>query len=60
MTIICQPPYPDKFKTGDVAVSKTNVDFTDGQKHHIGQEIVVKNDTVSYYNVMHQYYDLKE
>ena len=51
------PPYPNKFKAGDVAVSRTNVNFMDGTRHTEGQKIVIEENTVSYYNVWHHVYD---
>ncbi len=52
-----QPPYPDKFKPYDIAVSTINVSFIDGTQHKIGQKIVVTPQTVSYYNVWYKYYN---
>lgn len=52
-----QPPYPDKFKAGDIAIAKTHTEFMYGDKHEVGQEIVVTEETKSYYNVWHHLYD---
>jgi hypothetical protein len=53
------PPYPNKFKPGDTAIAKTDIRFCNGKTHRIGQEIVVSEETVSYYNVCHTEYDKK-
>jgi len=50
-------PCPDKFQPGDVVISLKDVNFTDGTSHHVGQHITVAKDSVSYYNVMHRFYD---
>lgn len=52
--------YPDKFKPGDVAMAKKFVRFCDGTCHKVGQEILVTEDSKSYFNVMHGDYDKKE
>lgn len=52
-----QPPYPNKFKPGDTAVATQDIDFCDNTKHVTGQQIVVTEDTVSYYNVWHTIYE---
>jgi hypothetical protein len=44
------PPYPNKFQDGDIAVSLGKVNFTDGTFHKTGDEIIVTEETVSYYN----------
>lgn len=51
--------YPDKFKPGDIAISRVNVNFSDGTKHTIGQNCPVTENNKYYYNVMHQDYDKK-
>ncbi len=55
-----QPMYPNKFKAGDIAISKKFVKFLNGEKHTIGQEILVFESTKSYYNVNHKNYELKD
>lgn len=54
------PPYPDKFKAGDTAVSSIRINFIDGTKHIIGQRIVVTEATKAFYNVWHDYYEKLE
>jgi hypothetical protein len=56
-TFTLNPPYPNKFIAGDVAISTIDVNFCDGTKHKIGQRIVVTEKTKSYYNVWHNYYE---
>lgn len=54
-----QPPYPEKFKPGDIAISLTEVEFCDGTKHEEGEEILVTFKNASYYNVWHHIYAKK-
>lgn len=55
------PPvkYPNKFKAGDIAIAKRFIRFCDGAEHRRGQEILVTERTVHYYNVCHVDYDKK-
>lgn len=43
--------YPDKFKPGDLVISKIQVDFCDGTIHRKDQRIIVTELTVAYFNV---------
>lgn len=52
-----QPPYPTKFQAGDVAISKVDVDFCNGEQHKAGDRIDITEENVAYYNVWHNYYD---
>ncbi len=57
--LVANPPFPNKFKPGDVAISKQEIKFCDGTKHGIGEEIIVTEKTIDYFNVWHKIYDLK-
>lgn len=53
-----QPPYPNKFKAGDIAVCLAEfIPFSNGDIHILGQKILVTEKTKSYYNVWHHIYD---
>lgn len=55
-----KPPYPAKFQPGDIAISLYRVEFTDGEVHEVGQEIVVTEEAVAYFNVCHEEYSKKD
>lgn len=50
-------PHPNKFQIGDIAKAKRLIRFMDKTKHDIGQEIVVTEETKSYFNVCHSGYE---
>jgi len=50
------PPYPAKFKIGDIAIAKFDVDFDNVKSHRVGQKLPVTDENVSYYNVCHEEY----
>ena len=54
-----KPPYPNKFKAGDVAIAQQFIKFMDGSTHRVGEEIIVTERTKSYFNVWHHIYDKK-
>ena len=54
------PPYPNKFKAGDIAICRRSINFTDGTKHIKGEHILVREGCASYYNVNHEDYDRLE
>src|SRR5205823_5978932 len=54
------PSYLDKFKPGDIAISKEHIHFAHNNEHRIGQEILVQEYTVHYYNTYHNLYDKKQ
>jgi hypothetical protein len=37
--LVSQPPYPSKFKAGDVAIATEKISFCDGTEHVPGQRI---------------------
>lgn len=51
-----QPPYPNKFKAGDIAIATKHISFCDGTKHVPGQRIEVDEQSKHYYNVWHHIY----
>lgn len=51
------PPYPKKFKSGDIAIARHSINFCDGTNHVRGQRIKVTARTEAYYNVCHKNYD---
>lgn len=53
------PPYPEKFKAGDIAIPLIEINFVDGTQHKIGDEIRVTEKTKSYYNVWWHLYRKK-
>lgn len=59
MTKTYSPPYPDKFKSGDIAIALTNINYADGTKVKKGQEVLVTETTKSYYNVCYIDWELK-
>jgi hypothetical protein len=58
--ILAVPPYIRVFEVGDVVICKTQIDFTDGTKHVVGQRNVVTEETQAYYNVCSEYYEKGE
>lgn len=57
LTKVDNPVY-DNFKVRDKVKSLTEIHFTDGTFHLKGVKYTIQVDTLSYYNVMHNYYEL--
>ena len=45
------------FKVGDIAVSRYELEFTDGTEHLVGQQIEVTEQNLSYFLVCWEEYD---
>lgn len=52
--------YKRRFIPGDIAISKIDIEFTDGSKHQVGQEIEITARNAAYYNVMFEHYEVKK
>lgn len=57
LTKVNNPVY-DNFKVGDKVKSLTETHFTDGTFHLKGVKYTIQVDTLSYYNIMRDYYEL--